>query len=144
MSSPLIDRLTDDLGYPKLDAEGFETFIQAAPFSVLFFTENAARFPESNDVAVILPELVKRFPMLSAAVIDTAFEKTLQGRYNFTVWPTLVFLKEGRYLGAIPKVQNWDDYVREIEILLTLEPRRDPGIGIPVVSVGSEPTGCAG
>jgi hydrogenase-1 operon protein HyaE len=144
MSSPLIERLTDELGYPRLSEANFESFIKDAPYSVLFFTENATRFPESNDVAVILPELVKRFPMLSPAVIDTQHEKSLQGRYNFTVWPTLVFLKEGRYLGAIPKVQNWDDYVREITILLTLEPRRDPGIGIPVVAVGSEPSGCAG
>ena len=48
-------------------------------------------------------------------------------------WPALVFLKHGQYLDAITKVQNWDDYVHEINRILTLEPRPDPGIGIPVV-----------
>ena len=38
-----------------------------------------------------------------------------------------------RFELPITKVQNWDDYVREISRILTLEPRPDPGIGIPVV-----------
>ncbi|MBE9397372.1 hydrogenase-1 expression HyaE [Pontibacterium sp. N1Y112] len=133
MPSPLINRLVDELGYPRLDQNSFDDFIKSAPFSVLFFTEEPKRFPESNDVAVILPELVKNFPQLTPAVISTDAEKALQGRYNFTVWPALVFLKEGRYLGTITKVQNWDVYMAEIGSILALEPRRDPGIGIPVV-----------
>jgi len=133
MPSPLINRLIDELGYPHLDQNDFEEFIQATPFSVLFFTEQPKRFPESDDVAVILPELVKSFPQLTPAVISSDFEKSLQGRYNFAVWPALVFLKDGRYLGAITKVQDWDIYCAEIGSILSLEPRRDPGIGIPVV-----------
>lgn len=141
MSSPLINRLIDELGYPLLDSSNFDEFISSAPFSVLFFTEQAKRFPESNDVAVILPELIKAFPQLSPAVISTDYEKTLQGRYNFNVWPALVFLKEGRYLAAITKVQDWDVYMAEINSILALEPKRDPGIGIPVVS-NPVNTGC--
>lgn len=134
MPSPLINRLIDELGYPLLDTENFDAFIQANPFSVLFFTEEPKRFPESNDVAVILPELVKQFPQLTPAVVATSAEKKLQGRYNFPVWPALVFLKEGRYLATITKVQDWDVYMAEIASVLALEPKRDPGIGIPVVS----------
>lgn len=134
MPSPLINRLIDELGYPLLDKSNFEEFIQQAPYSVLFFTEEPKRFPESNDVAVILPELIKQFPQLSPAVISQEYEKALQGRYNFNVWPALVFLKEGRYLAGITKVQDWDVYIAEINSILALEPKRDPGIGIPVVS----------
>ncbi len=134
MPSLLINRLIDELDYPLLDKDNFEAFIQSAPYSVLFFTEEPKRFPESNDVAVILSELVKQFPQLSPAVISTDFEKKLQGRYNFNVWPALVFLKDGRYLAGITKVQDWDVYMAEISSILTLEPKRDPGIGIPVVS----------
>jgi len=141
MASPLIDRLVDELGYPRLGSEGFDEFVKQQPFSVLFFTENPVRFPESNDVAVILPELLKQFPQLTPVVIDPSAEKRLQGRYNFTVWPTLVFLKEGRFLGQISKVQDWDQYLREIDTILALEPRRDPGIGIPVV-VNPVSSGC--
>lgn len=133
MSSPLINRLVDELNYPLLNQENFDSFIKEHEYSVLFCTEQPSRFPESNDVAVILPELVNSFPQLKPAVIDTAFEKKVQGRYNFNVWPSLVFLKEGRYLGTISKVQDWGVYRMEIESILSLEPRRDPGIGIPVV-----------
>lgn len=145
MSSPLINRLIDELGYPLLDAGNFAEFIASAPYSVLFFTEEPKRFPESNDVAVILPELVKSFPQLTPAVISQDYEKTLQGRYNFSVWPALVFLKEGRYLATITKVQDWDIYMAEINSILALEPKRDPGIGIPVVAgngAGNVSGGC--
>lgn len=137
MSSPLINRLVEELGYPCLDQNSFDAFIRSTPLSVLFFTEDPKRFPESNDVAVILPELVKQFPQLTPAVVDRSAEKALQGRYNFAVWPALVFLKEGRYLSAITKVQDWDNYLADIPSILALEPRRDPGIGIPVVAASS-------
>lgn len=133
MPSPLINRLVDELDYPLLNQNNFDSFIKAHEFSVLFCTEQPTRFPESNDVAVILPELINSFPQLSPAVVAPDFEKKVQGRYNFTVWPSLVFLKEGRYLGTISKVQDWDIYRMEIQSILALEPRRDPGIGIPVV-----------
>ncbi|WP_432474066.1 hypothetical protein [Amphritea sp. HPY] len=129
----LIKRLTQELGYPELDAENFDSFIESQPYSVLFFTEEPKRFPESYDVAVILPELLKQFPQLSPAVISRSAEKPLQGRYNFTVWPALVLLKQGRYLGTISKVQDWDTYLKDIHSLLAKEPTRNPGIGIPVV-----------
>lgn len=134
MPSPLINRLIDELDYPLLDKSNFEQFVQQSPYSVLLLTEKPKRFPESDDVAVILPELIKQFPQLSPAVISQDYEKTLQGRYNFNVWPALVFLKEGRYLSAITKVQDWDAYIDAIRNILALEPKRDPGIGIPVVS----------
>ena len=133
MTSPLIDQLIEERGYPLLTAENFDSFVKAQDYAVLFCTEQPHRFPESNDVAVILPELVKRFPELSPAVVAQEYEKKVQGRYNFSVWPSLVFLKKGRYLGTISKVQDWDIYLAEIPSILALEPRRDPGIGIPVV-----------
>lgn len=133
MPSPLINRLIEELHYPQLDETNFSEFIKKHSYSVLFCTEQPHRFPESNDVAVILPELVNAFPQLVPAVVATEYEKSVQGRYNFTVWPTLVFLKEGRYLAHISKVQDWDVYRAEINSILALEPKRDPGIGIPVV-----------
>lgn len=133
MMSPLIDQLIDERGYALLTEDNFDSFVNEHDYAVLFCTEQPHRFPESNDVAIILPELVKRFPELSPAVVAQAYEKKVQGRYNFSVWPSLVFLKKGRYLGTISKVQDWDIYLAEIPSILALEPRRDPGIGIPVV-----------
>lgn len=127
MSSPLIQHLTDELSYPLLNADNFDAFIEQAPYSVLFFTEQPKRFPESNDVAVILPELVKQFPQLSPAVVSTDCEKSLQGRYAFNVWPALVFLKDGEFLGTITKVQDWNVYLAEIGSILASDPKPNPG-----------------
>lgn len=134
---PLIDQLVTERGYPLLDASGFDAFIEATPWSVLFFTEDPARFPESLDVAVILPELVREFPQLTPAVIARQDDHLLQSRYSFTVWPTLVFLARGQYLGAISRVQNWEDYLRDIPRILASKPRRNPGLGIPVVTASA-------
>lgn len=138
----LINRLTEQLGYSLLNNENFDEFINSQEYSVLFFTEDPKRFPESFDVAVILPELLSQFPQLTPAVISRDSEKSLQGRYNFTVWPTLVLLKQGKYLGSISKVQDWDIYLKDVQSLLQREPSRNPGIGIPVVVNPSQASGC--
>ncbi len=134
MSHPLLAQLTERYGYPRLTRDGFDAFVNAHAYTVLFFTEDPARFDESLDLAVILPELAKQFPQLTPALIARDSEHALQGRYNFNAWPTLVFLREGRYLGALSRVRNWDEYLSEVPRILNSEPRRDPGIGIPVVS----------
>ncbi|MBV1790146.1 hypothetical protein KQ940_18985 [Marinobacterium sp. D7] len=141
MTHPLLDQLTSRYGYPLLESQGFEAFVEAQSYSVLFFAGNPNRFPETLDVAVILPELLKQFPQLSAALIAEESEHRLQGRYNFNAWPTLVFLKQGRYLGALSRVHNWDEYRREIQRILATEPQRNPGIGIPVVAAAAS-TSC--
>ena len=132
--SPLIDRLSEELGYPLLDLEGVAAFLPQHDFSVLFFTEDIKRFPESNDVAVVLPELVAVFPQLVPAVVAREDEKKLQRQYGFTSWPALVFFREGQYLGVLTGIQDWNVYLSEIKSLLASEPTRPPTVGIPVVS----------
>lgn len=119
---PLLQRLVD-AGIPVLDEAGFEAHVSAQPFSVLFFAENPQRFPESLDVAVVLPELLKAFPMLSPALIERSLEPKLQARYGFTLWPSLVFLKQGQYLGCLSRILNWDEYLTQIPALLAQAPR---------------------
>lgn len=133
MPSPLIERLVEELDYPFLTESNFESFIQNEDTSVLFLTEQPKQVPESNDVAVILPELVKQFPVLTPAVVSTDYERTVRGRYNFHAYPALVFLKQGKFLGTITKVQNWDEYLTQISDILAKAPQPDPGIGTPVV-----------
>lgn len=132
MSHPLIERLTATLGYPLLDAAGFDRHVQAQPFSVLFFAGDPKRFPESLDVAVILPELIKAFPQLGPALIEGEAERTLQERYGFAVWPTLVFLREGHYLGSLSRVLNWGEYLERIPPILAGTPQDLPPL--PVLS----------
>jgi hypothetical protein len=46
-----------------------------------------------------------------------------------------VFLRDGGYLGCITGIQNWSDYLRDIEALMTAEVRQ-PGkrLDVPVIS----------
>ncbi len=143
MPSPLIESMIEQYSYPVLDESTIDDFINAQDESVLFFTENPTRFPESDDVAMILPELVSEYGnRFSAAVIEQKSQRKLQGRFGFKEWPTLVFLRKGQYLGAISRVQDWNDYILEINKLLTSAPKPTPGIGIPVVQASSG-SGCS-
>jgi hydrogenase-1 operon protein HyaE len=102
---------------------------------VLFFTEEPSRFPESNDVAVVLPELVKAFQgQFTPAIVARSDEKKLQSLYGFQSWPALVFLRGQSYLGAITGIQDWMVYLTDINRILASEPSRPPAIGIAVVS----------
>jgi len=133
MPSPLITAMLEKHRYPVLDKDNLSEFLQNNAEVVLFFAENPKQYPESNDVAMILPELVKAFQgRFQAALVSAAFERTLQKQYGFDTWPALVFLRNGQYLGTISKVQNWEDYLRMIERILDSEPARVPGIGIAV------------
>ncbi|HID46421.1 MAG TPA: hydrogenase [Chromatiaceae bacterium] len=133
MPSPLITAMLEKHRYPVLDKDNLSEFLQNNAEVVLFFAENPKQYPESNDVAMILPELVKAFQgRFQAALVSAAFERTLQKQYGFDTWPALVFLRNGQYLGTISKVQNWEDYLRMIERILDSEPARAPGIGIAV------------
>ncbi len=135
MTSPLIERLSSELHYPVLSLETLDAFVHEHEYSVLFFTEDYKRFPESNDVAVVLPELVTAFDgSFAPAIISCRDEKKLHNMYGFTSWPALVFLRRGEYLGAITGIKDWIDYLTEIKKLLAAESTRPPSIGIPVVS----------
>ncbi|MGR8935318.1 MAG: hydrogenase [Gammaproteobacteria bacterium] len=127
MTSPAITKLLTQYRYPLLDADSFDLFIYGTEYSVLFFCNDPAQFPESNDVAVILPELLKAFAgRLQAAVVDRSIERELQVRFRFTAWPALVFLKRGDYLGAITGIRDWNEYLQQSAQFLSTEPTQPP------------------
>jgi hydrogenase-1 operon protein HyaE len=119
MTSPLVDRLTTDRGWPRLDAGSLDAFAAGPGERVLFVTGDAAKNLETNDVAVILPELLTAFGgRLTPAVVGQDIERAVRER--FEVWPTpsLIFLRDGAAIGAIPKVRDWDDYVTRTRQIL--------------------------
>ena len=135
MSSPLLQRLFEEYGYPEIQVSNLQEFIDGPGVVVLFFTGDPKQNRETNDVAVVLPELVRAFDgRLRAGVVARSAEKELQARYGFRRWPALVFVQEAGYLGTITGMQNWEDYLREVQTLLDAEPREPPGFGIPVKS----------
>lgn len=131
----LIDRLTADLGYPLLtDQAGLEAFAGAQENSVVFLPANPQHYPETLDVTVVLPELLKVFSgRLSAGVADTTFAQILAAKYAITEWPVLLFLRYGEHLGVITRIRDWDVYLNKIHVFLSSSPAQAPGIGIPVV-----------
>lgn len=132
----LIDRLTTDLGYPLLtDQASLEAFAAAQENSVVFLPANPQHYPETLDVAIVLPEFVNVFNgRLTAGVADMAFAKALAAKYSITEWPALLFLRHGDYLGVITRMRDWDVYLSKINAFLSSSvPAKAPGIGIPVV-----------
>lgn len=132
MFSPLLQSIIEREGWTIVDHHTLDDIAAEHPLSVLFFAGDAARLAESNDVAVILPELVRMFDnLIVPLVVAREAERELQKRYRFNAFPTLVFLKEGAYLGAIPRVLDWQDYVREIAAIVTRETSEPPPFRFP-------------
>ncbi len=134
MPSRLIRVMIEKHAYPVLGEDSIDEFLHSRDDAVLCFSGNPHQFPESNDLAVVLPELIKAFAgRLQAALISQESQNRLRRRCGFGAWPALVFLRRGEYLGAITRLQNGEDYLREIRRILDSEPVKAPGFKIPVV-----------
>ena len=137
MGHALIDRLFDEYGYTKVTLENHETFIEEPGLTVLFFPGDPTTVKDATDVAVVLPELVKAFDgRLRPGVVTDTFgdAKSLKTTYGFSYFPALVFLRDGEYVGTITRIQDWSDYLTQINEFLVVAPSRPPGFSIPVVS----------
>ena len=137
MSHVLIDRLVDELGYQQVTLDNHDEFVATAGMNVLFFPGDPGTVKDATDVAVVLPELVQAFGghLRPGVVTDTwGAGKELKRHYGFSVYPSLVFVRGGEYVGVITRIQDWGEYVEQISELLVAAPRRPPGFSIPVVT----------
>ena len=137
MSHALIDRLVGDFGYTEVSMENHDDFIATPGMNVLFIPGDPKTVKDATDVAVVLPELMKAFHgRLNAGVVTDTFGDgvKLKRLYGFTHFPSLVFVRDGGYIGTISRVRDWQEYLVLINELLVAEPRRRPGIAIEVVS----------
>ena len=132
MFSPLLTSIINREGLKVVDEVSLEERAGQTVLSMVFFPGDANRLSESNDVAVILPELVKAFDgNVTAFVVAREAERELQRRYRFNSFPSLVFLRDGDYLGTIQGVRDWADYLMEISEILTREPSDPPPFKFP-------------
>lgn len=133
MSRSLINQVTRDHAYPVLNSDNYDEFVNNQEVSVIYFGGDPKRYPESNDVIVVLPELEKAFKnQFSVAVVSEEDEQVLSKKYGFNMWPALIFLKNGKYIDMMTRIQDWSDYMRQIPIILEKEPSYAPSIGISV------------
>jgi hydrogenase-1 operon protein HyaE len=132
MTTPLIEALVTRHGFTVVDEASLESFLQGNEHSVLFFPGDADRLVESNDVAVILPEILKVYGRkLAPALVAKAAERQLQRRFRFNAFPSLVFLRRAGYLGVLSRVLDWSDYMAEIPAILAREPTEPPPFEFP-------------
>lgn len=137
MSHALIDRLIGELGYTEVSLDNHDEFVASPGMSVLFFPGDPKIVKDATDVAVVLPELMGVFAgKLNAGIVTDTFGDgaTLKKKYGFSHYPSLVFIREGGYVGTISRIRDWQEYLTTINELLDADTRRPPGIGIEVVS----------
>jgi len=119
-------------GYPVVTLDSLDAFCESGETVVLFFTELMKPVPETADVAVILPEVERAFAgRFCVGVVAWEAQRDLQLRFRFTRYPSLVFLRNGEYLGAISGVLDWTDYLREVEAVLSAEVSEPPPFVLP-------------
>jgi hydrogenase-1 operon protein HyaE len=140
MTHPLIGRLITELGYPEVNADNHDVFVARDGMNVLFFPGDPRTVKDATDVAVVLPELVAAFEgNLNPGIVTDTFGdgKDMKRKYGFSHFPALVFVRDGEYVGAISRIQDWAVYLEQISNLMVAPPCRPPGFSIPVVTEGN-------
>ncbi len=134
---PLLLRLVAQTGAAVPDPETFDVWAQQPGAAMVVFAEDPERYKETLDLAVIVPELhAARAGRFRVAMLPPAASRVLARRYGFARWPAFVMLRDGKYLGAVDGIRDWDEYVAELDRLLAAEPTRPPTVGIPVALAG--------
>lgn len=140
---PLLERLLQQTGAARLDAEDLPAWAAAPGTAMLVFCEEPERSKETLDIAVIVPELHAARPGAFRVGLPTpAAARSSAARYGFARWPALVLLRDGLYLGSIDGLRDWDVYIGELDRLLAATPVRAPGVGIAVRADGPAAPGC--
>jgi len=142
-ASPLVERLVNAHGAAWLDAENIQAWSALGGDRVVLFAGDPVRFPEGQDVAVVLPELQRSFPgRFAIGAVLRHLEDAVARRYGVQRWPSLLFLRDGQYVATLAGMLDWDVYLAEVARCLALPVSRAPTIGIPVVSAGAADSSC--
>lgn len=122
MPHPLIDRLTAEFGYPRLTSMAAVNAFTGAPgMHVVFVPGDAARNLETPDVAVILPELRQAFQRrFDCAIAADSIETDLREATGIFKTPSLIFFRDGKIIGGLPKVRDWSEYIERITQILAM------------------------
>jgi hydrogenase-1 operon protein HyaE len=131
-------RLSQQHGCTVLDADGFDAFINQPGEALILFADDPQRVPETWDIAVILPELIKWLPNRPrVGLLPATAAHAVSSRYGIRLWPALLCLRGGAYLGVIEGLKDWGVYAAQMPQLLAAPESRPPSIGIPVQTVGA-------
>jgi len=133
MAHPLIAQLFTRHGFAWVTPENFPAWTQRPGRALLLFLEDPARYKETLDIAVIVPQLAQAFAgRFAVGVLLPEAARELAVRYGFRRWPAFVMLADGKYVGAVDGLRDWDEYRTEVARLLEAAPSRPPTVGIAV------------
>ncbi len=127
-----------------LDEAVLPSFAAAPGLTLLVLAEDPGRVPETWDLAIILPELVRslRAADLRVGLLMPDMARAHAPRYGITLWPALLLLRDGEFVGTIEGLKDWAVYRARLAALLDAPATRPPGIGIPVRTLGTSTGTC--
>jgi len=119
---PLLTRLEVELGWPRLRSlSDVAEFTSRPGLHCLFIPGDPVRNLETADAAVILPELHIAFQRsFDCALVGDAIEAKLREAHGVLKTPSFLFFSEGRMVGAVARIRDWDDYMARIPYILGL------------------------
>jgi len=139
--SVLFEKMLTRPGFNKLDASNLEDAKQQTGHLMLFCTGDPQQRPENLDLAVILPELQQAFTgQFQVGVVASDIEESVQQSFGIQQWPCLVLLRDGDYVGSIPRLRDWAEYLQEIGALLEAPVQKRQDLNTLIIS---QPQGCA-
>lgn len=134
-ASALVERLVAGFGAQWVDETSLAAWSALGGDRVVLLAGDAVRFPEGQDVAVVLPELHQalgaRFQM---AVVPREHEEAVARCFGSNRWPTLLFLRDGQYVTTVSGMHDWEVFLERVAQALAMPVTRAPTIGIPVVA----------
>lgn len=113
--SNIFDRLVRNPSVTAVDREGLAEFAARHPQCLVGFFTDPKAHPENTDLAVVLPELLRAFPSLRAAVLKPEAVVATARDYGVAVFPALVFLDGGQVSKIMARIQAWADYHSQIQ-----------------------------
>jgi len=143
MAYPLVAQLFSKHGFAEVTPASFAAWAQRPGRTLLLFLEDPGRHKETLDLVVIVPELVRAFPgRFAVGVLLPEVARAISVRYGFRRWPAFVVLADGKYVGAVDGLRNWNEYLTEMARLLDAAPMRPPTVGIAVTGAGADGGSC--
>jgi hypothetical protein len=116
--SPAIDRL-ERLGHQRLTAETILSFLAEGARLVLL-TGDPQRVRESNDAAVIFPDLVRTVSEATGIDLVAGFltpnheTDAVRAELGVLSYPSVVAYRDGCFAGVVPGMKAWTDFVSQV------------------------------
>ncbi|MCU0701901.1 MAG: thioredoxin domain-containing protein [Myxococcaceae bacterium] len=121
MSTSPLERLVSH-GGTRLDAATVDGFLANKGPALVLFTGDPKHRAEAQDVAVVAQELARNAGTdVSIGVVDVEGDQALQQRFGVSVFPSVVFLRDGQKVSMVARVQDWAVYAQAASLWL---PRR--------------------